>query len=305
VRQYVGRQLVQMVVLLAAISVSVFAFVRVVGDPVAGFVREDASLAEIAEVRSRLGLDAPLPVQYAIWVSNAVRGDFGRSYFSGRRPAIEVVAERLPLSAQLAVLGVVISLAGIPLGMLAAIKRHSVVDNAVSVLVLSGQAVPGFFLALALLLVFALELRWFPVSGYETWQHAVLPAIALAILLMPLKMRLVRSRLTEILESEYLRTARAKGLRERTVLWIHAFRNVAITVVTVLGLEVTRLIEGAIAVETVFAWPGLGSLMVTSVARGDFPVIQAAVLVIAVLTMLLTFLTDIAVAAIDPRIRLR
>lgn len=304
-REYLGRQLVQIAVLLVAITVSVFMFVRFVGDPVQGMVREDASLEEIAEVHRRLGLDEPLPVQFGIWLGNAARGDLGRSYFFGRRPAVEVVAERLPLSAQLAVVGVLISLIGVPLGMIAALRPNSLVDNVVTVLVLSGQAMPGFFLALALLLVFALELRWFPVSGYETWQHTVLPAVTLGMLLMPLKMRLVRARLIEILGSEYVRTARAKGLRERSVLWVHAFRNVAITVVTVLGLEVTRLIEGAVAVEIVFAWPGVGSLMVGSVARADFPVVQAAVLIIAVVTVTLTFLTDLAVAAIDPRIRLK
>lgn len=302
---YLRRQGIQATVLLLAIAVSVFVFVRFVGDPVQGMVREDASLEEIAAVRQLLGLDEPLPIQFAKWFSLVVQGDLGRSYFFGRRPALNVVIERIPFSAQLAVAGVLISLLGVPLGVIAAVRRNSWLDNLVSVGVLSGQAMPGFFLAIVLLLVFGLVFRWFPVSGYGTWQHMVLPSVTLGILLMPLKMRLVRSRMIEILESDFMRTARAKGLRGRTILWVHAFKNVAITVVTVLGLEVTRVIEGAVAVETVFAFPGLGSLMVASVARADFPVVQASVLVVAVITVTMTFLTDLAVAAIDPRIRLR
>jgi ABC-type dipeptide/oligopeptide/nickel transport system permease component len=302
---YLRRQAAQAVLLMVVILVSTFTFIRLVGDPIAGMADEAATQAQLDELRHSMGLDQPIPVQFAIWVTQVVQGDLGRSYFYGRRPVLDVVWERLANSVQVALAGVAISLLGVPLGMLAALRRGSWVDTVVSVGVLSGHAVPGFVMALALLYVFALQLRWTPVSGVGTWQHLVLPSLTLGLLLMPLKMRLVRASMIDAFDSDYVRTARSKGLAERTVVSVHMFRNVAITVIAVLGLEIARLVEGTIVVEAVFAWPGLGSLILDSVRSGDFPIIQAAVLVVGTSTVLLTFLTDIGVAAIDPRVRLQ
>ncbi|MFN8535419.1 MAG: ABC transporter permease [Dehalococcoidia bacterium] len=304
-RRYLAYQLVQLVIVLWGVSIAVFVMIRLTGDPVAVMLPPDATREQADELRERFGLTEPLPVQYAIWLSNAVRGDFGRAFFSGRAPALNLVVERLPATALLATLGLGLSLViSIPLGILAAVKRGSWIDTAATAFVVTGQAMPGFWFGIILIIVFAVWLKWVPVSGAGEWRNLILPTIVLGLLLSPTKMRLIRSRMAETLSADYIRTARSKGLPERQVLWGHALRNVSISIVAVVGLQFARLMEGAIVVETVFAWPGLGTLLIGAITNSDFPIVQAGVFVIAIITVLAGLLTDLAVAAIDPRVRL-
>lgn len=304
-KRYLVIQAVQFVVVTIGISVAVFGLIRLTGDPAIAFVPVDATNEEYLAVRQRMGLDEPIMVQYAIWVSRAAQGDFGRAFFHGRRPAMELVVERIPATALLGVLGLLVSvIVSVPLGILAAVKRNSWIDQACTSFVAVGQAMPGFWFGIILIIIFAVQLRWVPPSGAGEWQNLVLPVIVLGVLLTPRKMRLVRSRMVEVLASDYIRTARAKGLAERIVLYGHAFRNVAITFVAILGLQFASLLEGTVAVEAVFAWPGLGSLLVGSIASSDLPVVQAAVILIALMTVAVNMLTDLTVKFIDPRIRL-
>ncbi len=304
-RRYLFLQIGQFLLVSFGISLTVFTLLRLTGDPTSAMLPLDATAEQALDLRRRMGLDDPLPVQYWLWISNALHGDFGRAFFQGRRPALELVLERLPYTAILAALGLTMSLIiAIPLGILAAVKRNSWIDNAATMFVTAGQAMPGFWFGIILIIVFAVDLHWLPVSGTGDWRNLVLPTVVLGLLLAPRKMRLIRSRMCDVLTADYVRTARAKGVPERGVLWDHAFRNIAITLVTVLGLQVAALMEGAVVIETVFAWPGLGSLLVSAINNSDFPIVQAAVFVIAITTVTATVLTDLAVAAVDPRIRL-
>lgn len=304
-RRYLTIQLAQFVLVIWGVSLAVFVMVRLTGDPVGIMLPPDATREQADDLRTRLGLDQPLPVQYAVWIGNVARGDFGRAFFSGRQPALDLILQRLPATALLAALGLGLSLIiAVPLGILAAVKRNSWLDTAATAFVVSGQAMPGFWFGIILIIVFAVMLKWVPVSGAGGWKNLVLPTTVLGLLLAPTKMRLIRSRMVDVLTSDYIRTARAKGVPERWVLWNHALRNVSITLVSIVGLQFARLMEGAIVVETVFAWPGLGTLLVSSINNSDYPIVQAGVFVIATITVTANLLTDLMVAAIDPRVRL-
>jgi peptide/nickel transport system permease protein len=304
VRGYALRQILQLGVVVVGISMLAFAILHVIGDPVLLLLPQNAGHEEYERYHKLLGLDRPVYVQYWKFASRAAQGDFGKSWYTDT-PAFHLVLERMPPTLYLTAAGLVAALLiALPLGILAALKRHSLVDNACTMLAVAGQAMPIFWLGIMLIIVFAVRLRALPASGYGTWQHFLMPAFTLGAFLAPLTMRLVRSGVIEIMNTDYIRTARAKGVGENTVVVKHAFRNACIPVITVLGLQFGQLLGGAIVTETVFAWPGVATLTVDSIRNQDFPVVQCAVVLLALIIVSVNFAVDMVVGFIDPRIRL-
>ena len=302
-KRYALRQLLQLGVVVVGISMLAFAILHVIGDPVLLLLPLNAGKEEYERYHKLLGLDKPVYVQYWKFASRAVQGDFGKSWYTDT-PAFTLVLERMPPTLYLTSAGLVAALLiALPLGILAALKRHSLVDNLCTMLAVAGQAMPIFWLGIMLIIVFAVRLKALPASGYGTWQHFLMPAFTLGAFLAPLTMRLVRSGVIEIMNMDYIRTARAKGVGENTVVVKHAFRNACIPIITVLGLQFGQLLGGAIVTETVFAWPGVATLTVDSIRNQDFPVVQCAVVLLALIIVSVNFLVDIIVGLIDPRIR--
>ena len=302
-RRYLARQLVQLVVVIVGISMLAFAILHVIGDPVLLLLPQNAGKAEYERYHKLLGLDKPIYVQYWKFASRAIQGDFGKSWYTDT-PAFRLVLQRMAPTIYLTLAGLVMALLiALPLGIVAALKRHSFVDNLCTMIAVAGQAMPIFWLGIMLIIIFAVRLKALPASGYGTWQHFLMPAFTLGAFLAPLTMRLVRSGVIEIMNMEYIKTARAKGLGERMVVIKHAFRNACIPVITVLGLQFGQLLGGAIITETVFAWPGVATLTVESIRNQDFPVVQCAVVLLALIIVSVNFLVDMIVGLIDPRIR--
>jgi peptide/nickel transport system permease protein len=302
-RRYLAHQLVQLVVVIVGISMLAFAILHVIGDPVLLLLPQNAGKAEYERYHKLLGLDKPIYVQYWKFASRAVQGDFGKSWYTDT-PAFRLVLQRMPPTLYLTLAGLLMALlVALPLGILAALKRHSFVDNLCTMIAVAGQAMPIFWLGIMLIIIFAVRLKALPASGYGTWQHFLMPAFTLGAFLAPLTMRLVRSGVIEIMNMEYIKTARAKGVGEWMVVVKHAFRNACIPVITVLGLQFGQLLGGAIVTETVFAWPGVATLAVESIRNQDFPVVQCAVVLLALVIVSVNFLVDIIVGLIDPRIR--
>jgi peptide/nickel transport system permease protein len=302
-RRYIARQLVQLVVVIIGISILAFVILHVLGDPVLLLLPQNAGHAEFERYRKLLGLDQPIWLQYWKFASHAVQGDFGTSWYADT-PAFGLVLERMPPTIYLTLAGLVVALGiALPLGILAALKRHTFVDNLCTALAVGGQALPIFWLGIMLIIIFAVRLRALPASGYGTWQHFVMPAFCLGAALAPITMRLVRSGVIEVMNMEYIKTARAKGVGERAVVIKHAFRNACIPIITVLGLQFGQLLGGAIITETVFAWPGVATLTVESIRNQDFPVVQCAVVLLALIIVTANVIVDLVVGLIDPRIR--
>jgi peptide/nickel transport system permease protein len=304
-RGYIARQLVQLVVVIVGISILSFSILHVIGDPVLLLLPQNAGKEEYERYRKLYGLDQPLVVQYWKFASRAVRGDFGKSWYADT-PAFPLVMERMPPTIYLTFAGLGVALViALPLGVLAALKRHSLVDNLCTMIAVAGQAMPIFWLGIMLIIIFAVGLKVLPASGYGTWQHFVMPAFCLGAFLAPITMRLVRSGVIEVMNMEYIKTARAKGLAEALVVVKHAFRNTCIPVITVLGLQFGQLLGGAIVTETVFAWPGVATLTVESIRNQDFPVVQCAVVLLALVIVAVNLAVDLLVGFIDPRIRVQ
>lgn len=293
------------------IGISFLAFVLATlapGDPARMSAQELAGRpptpAEIEAERERLGLNAPFPVRYVRWLANAARGDFGLSYRSGE-PVTAALLQRLPSTMQLAGAATLLALAlALPLGVLGAIRRNSPVDHVTRAVAMAGASMPSYWLAYLLILVFAVRLHWLPVSGRGTWQHLVLPSVALGLGSAAILMRLTRAELLETLNQDYVQTSRAKGLSESRVVVGHALRNALIPVVTMTGIQFGTLLGGAAIVETVFAWPGIGKFLVDSISARDYPVIQGFVIVAGTAFLLVNLAVDVAYAWLDPRIRL-
>jgi peptide/nickel transport system permease protein len=302
-RSYLARQLAQLVVVIVGISLLSFAILHVIGDPVLLLLPQNAGKEEYERYTKLLGLDQPIWVQYWKFASRAVQGDFGKSWYADT-PAFPLVMERMPPTIYLtfAGLGVALLLA-LPLGILAALKRHTFVDNLCTLLAVAGQAMPIFWLGIMLIILFAVRLKVLPASGYGSWQHFLMPAFCLGAFLAPITMRLVRSGVIEVMNTDYIKTARAKGLAEALVVAKHAFRNACIPVITVLGLQFGQLLGGAIVTETVFAWPGVATLTVESIRNQDFPVVQCAVVLLALVIVVVNLVVDLLVGMLDPRIR--
>jgi peptide/nickel transport system permease protein len=311
-RRYVALKLLSLVPLLFGLSVLVFALMHALeGDAVLAFLGDDPSPERVAVYRERLGLDDPLPVQYLRYVAGALRGDLGASPISGVPVATEI-RRRLPATLELLALALALGMAaGVPAGVLAATRRNSAVDLAASAGSLLGLAAPAFVVGVLLIWLFAVRLGWLPPSGYvpfsrsppENLKGMVLPAVTLAAALMPVITRQTRSSMLEVLGQDYVRTARAKGLPALYVLRVHALRNGLIPIITVVGLMVSRLVGGAIVVETVFAIPGIGRLSVDAVLQRDLVTVQGVVLLMGVAVTLIGTLTDLAYGLADPRIR--
>jgi ABC-type dipeptide/oligopeptide/nickel transport system permease component len=302
-KHYVARQLVQLVVVIIGISILSFSILHVIGDPVLLLLPQNAGREEFERYRKLLGLDQPIYVQYWKFFTNAIQGDFGKSWYADT-PAFRLVLERMPPTIYLTFAGLGVALLiALPLGILSALKRHSVVDTLCTAVAVAGQAMPIFWLGIMLIIVFAVQLKALPASGYGTWQHFLMPAFCLGAFLAPITMRLVRSGVIEVMNMEYIKTARAKGVGERMVVVKHAFRNACIPVITVLGIQFGQLLGGAIVTETVFAWPGVATLTVESIRNQDFPVVQCAVVLLALVIVTVNLVVDLVVGFIDPRIR--
>ena len=311
--RYIIRRLLLMIPVALLVTIGVFALARLSpADPVLVFAGEDRDPAAMAAIRTELGLDQPVPVQYVAWLSRAVQGDLGRS-FQNKQRVSEAIIERLPATFELGLAALLISITfALTIGILSAVKRNSVVDLLSSSITLMGVSFPTFFLGILLILLFAYVIpgNIFPPGGYvplttdagQNLRRLVLPAVTLATASLALNLRQVRSSLLEVFGNDYMRTARAKGLREGTVITRHALKNALIPVVTLIGIQVGAIIEGAVITETIFSWPGIGRLAVQAIPSNDYPVVQGVVLVSAVSFMLSTLLVDVLYAWIDPRI---
>ena len=290
---------------LVAVTVSFVAFMllRLSGDLATALGGEAARGEDIARMRTQLGLDRPLVTQYWEWASNAAVGDFGKSFYYPET-VWTLLRERLPVTLTLACWGLAVSLViGIPLGVLAALRPNSLVDRIAMSLAVLGQALPTFWLGLLLIVFFGLTLRWLPMSGSDTWLHYILPSFVLGYYSTPAVMRLTRSGMLEVLATDYIRTAYAKGLHHRTVLFKHALRNAVIPVVALASVQFGHMLSGSVVIETVFAMQGIGQLAWQSISRQDFPVVQAVLLVVSMFYVWLTFASDLINAWLDPRIR--
>ncbi|MBI4279672.1 MAG: ABC transporter permease [Armatimonadetes bacterium] len=296
----------QSILLLLLATVVVFLILRLApGDPALLLLGDQTSPEGLAQLRKVMGLDRPLPEQYLNYLSRLLRGDFGTS-IRAQRPVLTYVGYRLPASLQLlaATLAFAILL-GLPIGIIAAVRHRSLVDYSVMTVSLLGQSVPAFWLGLMLIVVFSVHLRLLPPSGRGGLAHLIMPSFTLGFYLLGLVSRLTRSEMLEVLSADYVRTARAKGLAERIVVAKHALRNALLPVVTVLGLQAGALLGGAVVTETVFSWPGIGSLAVQAVYQRDYPVVQGIVLLSATMFVLVNFLVDVMYLYLDPRIAYR
>lgn len=302
--RFITRRLLWAIFVLLAVSLLSFLTVHLTGDPTALYVSMEGTQEDYEILRHAMGFDRPLYEQYWSFLSKAVRGDFGNS-LRRRSPALPLVLEKLPTTIQLTLaamfLGVIIA---VPLGTISAIKKGSVLDTVAMVGALSGQSIPTFWLGIMLIVVFSVHLRWLPSFGKEGWKSIILPTLTLAAWAAARTARLTRSAVLEVLMKDYMRTARAKGLRESRVIIGHTMRNAAIPIVTAIGLDMGNLLGGAIITEAVFAYPGVGLLAVQSVINKDIPLIQAVVCVVATMLVALNLGVDVLYGVLDPRIRL-
>ena len=298
------RRVVRLVVVLAGVSLVTFAILHVSGDPVS-LMMPEAPEADRAVLRQSMGFNEPLPVQFARFLANTARGDFGQSFFH-RAPALPLVLERMPVTLLLTVLAMALSLSiAVPIGIVSAVRRNSVFDYGATFVVFLGTSMPVFWTGIMLILLFAVQLRLLPVSGWESWAALVMPVLTLATFSTPLLLRIVRSSMLDVINLDYVRTARAKGVSEWIVIWHHALVNAALPLVTVAGLQFGLLLGGAIVTETVFAVPGVGRLIVGAIRQLDFPIVQAGVFVIALFIVLVNFAVDLLYIYLNPQIRVR
>ncbi|MES1043576.1 ABC transporter permease [Heyndrickxia oleronia] len=301
-KKYLVKRLLQIVPVLFIITFVVFVLVYLAGDPVALMLPEDASEADREALRTALGLNQPFLYQYFHFIGDLIQGNFGTS-FRYHQEALPLVLERLPATFELAAASMLIAIIiAIPLGIFSAQKRNSFVDLFITGGSVLGKAMPSFWLGIMLILMLAVNYQIFPVSGRGTWAHLILPAITLGTGVAAEMTRLVRSSMLDILNQDYIRTAKSKGVSDTLVVYKHAFRNSLIPVVTITSLQVTHLVSGALITETVFSWPGLGQLLVQAVNGRDMAVVQAAVFVIAILVILINLITDLIYRLLDPRI---
>jgi peptide/nickel transport system permease protein len=286
-----------------AVSIAAFALLHALGDPAIAIAGEGATASDIEAVRQQFGFDRPLPVQYVEWIGRVIQGDFGESFYY-RRPVRELIVEHIPTTLKLGLASIVFALSlSLPLGIAAAVRPNSWIDRASLGLAVFGQAIPSFWLGLILIITFAVRIPILPASGADTWLHFVLPTIVLGYYAAPALMRLTRAGLIEVLESDYIRTARAKGILPTTVLFKHALRNALIPVVSLAAVQFGFMLSGSIVTETVFALNGLGYLAWGAISRADLPVVQMIILTFSVLYIGLTLAADLVNAWLDPRIR--
>lgn len=307
--RFIARRLLYMVPVWIGISLVAFLLTSLTpGDPARLALQRELGRQPTTEetviAREQMGLDDPAPIRYLHWLGDALTGDLGTSYRTGN-PVLQSLAERFPSTLQIAGIGLIMAIAiAIPLGVLAAVHRRSAIDHLSRMLALLGASMPSYWIAYLLILLFSVRLGMLPVAGSQTWQHAVMPATVLGIGGSASLMRLTRSETLETLNQDYVRTARAKGLRSRTLLLRHVLRNTMIPISTVLGMRFAGMLGGAVIVETIFAWPGIGKLMVDAIFDRDYPMIQGFVLFMGTVFLLINLIVDLGYGLIDPRIRL-
>ena len=303
-QRYIVARLGQVVATLFGLSLAVFLSVHLTGDPAAYLLGPDMGLADYEQIKKNLGLDKPLHVQYALFLSKVVRADFGTSHITGQ-PAREMLTQRIPATLKLASAAFLLTVViGVPLGILSAVKRDTIFDTLGKLFAIVGIAAPNFWIAIMLIMLFGAILGWLPTFGNGGIDHLILPAFVLGWQGMAGMVRLSRSSMLEVLDSEYIKFARVKGLPERMVIYKHALRNAVVTPLTFAGLTLAGLLNGAVVVEVVFAWPGIGRLMLEGIQRRDFPVVQATVLTSGFLYTVTSLIVDILYVYVDPRIRL-
>ncbi|WP_034295626.1 ABC transporter permease [Herbaspirillum sp. RV1423] len=302
---YILRRLLIALCVAVTVSVVSFSLLHMSGDLATAIAGPEATGAQVEAIRVQFGLDRPMSTQYLEWLGNALHLDFGKSFYF-QAQVMDMVAERLPITLKLGGIALLLAVVvAIPLGVLAAIYRDTWLDRMALVIAVVGQAMPSFWFGLTLILIFAVTLHWLPVSGNEEWQNFVLPAVALGYYAMPAMMRLTRAGMLEVLGSDYIRTARAKGLGKGKVIFKHALRNAIIPVVALAAVELGFMLGGSVVIESVYSMQGLGQLAWDAISRNDYPVVQAVVLIIAMFYIGLTFLADVINAMLDPRIRTR
>jgi peptide/nickel transport system permease protein len=303
VTRYFVRRLIQAVGIVFLVTAIVFGIARLSGSPADLMLPQGAGPEQRAQLVREYGLDQPLPLQYVYFLANAAQGDFGQS-IRFRAPAMELVLDRLPATIELALAALAIAvLLGIPLGTLAALRHRTRTDYIVTSFLTVGQATPSFWLGILLILFVGVELGWLPISGRDGWQSLILPAITLSIVPLVSIARLTRSSLISIIPQDYVRTARAKGLRQRTIIRTYILRNGLIPVVTIAGVSMAELLSGAVITEQIFAWPGIGRLAIESIYARDYPVVQAVAIVTAVIVVAMNLFVDMLYFFLDPRIR--
>jgi ABC-type dipeptide/oligopeptide/nickel transport system permease component len=300
---FLQRRLLGLIPVLWGVGTCVFLIIHLVpGDPAALMLGDTATAAEVATLRESLGLNAPLMQQYAEFFQRLCTGDLGMSLRT-RQPVISMVLERLPATLELTVASLIVALTiALPMGILTAAKRYTAIDDTGLAFSLIGVSIPAFWLGPMLIIVFGLWLGWLPVSGRGGLLHVILPAVSLGVALAAMISRLTRSSLIEVLDQDYIRTARAKGLAEWRILLRHALRNALVPVVTIVGLQFGALLGGTVITEVIFAWPGVGRLLITAIQARDYPLVQGCVLVIAFCYVIINFLVDLLYAVIDPRV---
>jgi peptide/nickel transport system permease protein len=303
-QRYISRRLIQMMIALFLMSVIVFLLGRLTGDPVSMLLSQYSTEEDRIRITKELGFDKPILEQYGIFIVNALRGDLGKSVAGDNRPALTLILERFPASLKLALVALIISiLIGIPLGVLSAAKRGSFLDALARLVALLGQSLPAFWLGIVLMYFFSVKLRLLPTSGYGGLRHFILPAATMGLFTVAAVTRLTRSSMLEVLDSEYIKLARIKGVSEAIVIWKHALRNSLIPVITFMGSFFATMITGAVVIETVFSWPGIGRLAYESILNRDFPVMQGVILFMTTLYIMANLIVDILYAWVDPRIR--
>jgi peptide/nickel transport system permease protein len=305
VKVYLLRRLLQSLLVLLGVSFVVFFILYLTGDPALVLLPPDASAEDVQRFREAMGFNDPFIVQYGRFLGGALRGDFGQSIRHGE-PAFQLVIERMPATFELAGAGLLIALClAIPAGIISAVRRNSAVDYIATVVALLGQSMPTFWLGIMLILVFSVQLNLLPSSGRGGLPHLILPAVTLGLFTTARITRLTRSGMLEVLNQDYIRTARAKGVSNPPVVWKHALKNAAIPIVTIVGIELGTLLGGSVITETIFAWPGVGRLSVQAINNRDYPVVQAAVFLLATTFVLVNLAVDFVYTYLDPRIRLQ
>jgi peptide/nickel transport system permease protein len=302
--RFLARRLVLTIPVLLGVATLVFSLIHLIpGDPAQAMLGEAAPQADVEELRRQLGLDRPLIEQYGLFLRGLVKGDLGTSLRTGM-PVTEQIVERMPATFELAAAAMFVAIAfSMPLGIAAAVRRGTVVDHAAMTVSLAGVSVPNFWLGPLLAIVFAVELGWLPVSGRGTWAHLVLPAISLGAALAAILARMTRATMLEELREQYVQAARARGVSRSRAVLRHAFRNSLIPVVTLVGLQFGAVLTGAVITETIFAWPGIGRLLIQSIGFRDYPLVQGCILLIALTYVGVNLLTDVVYGFLDPRIR--
>ena len=302
---YLLRRLLQSLLVLFGVSCVVFFILYLTGDPALVLLPPDASAEDVIRFREVMGFNDPFIVQYGRFLAGALRGNFGQSIRHGE-PAFDLVLERMPATFELAGAGLLIALClAIPAGIISAVRRNTLADYVATVVALLGQSMPTFWLGIMLILVFSVQFNLLPSSGRGGLQHLILPAVTLGLFTTARITRLTRSGMLEVLNQDYIRTARAKGVSNQPVVWKHALKNAAIPIVTIVGIELGTLLGGSVITETIFAWPGVGRLSVQAINNRDYPVVQAAVFLLATTFVLVNLFVDVIYTYLDPRIRLR